>query len=198
VLEGTVRFDYSDQPAVIFADAYGGGGEFGKGRIKAFVVNPYFGVDDQGFVLDQVTQLTLKFPEAQQVVMGTEPFKHRVTNVPIRPMFLHDDESKTPEQLANFLRREMSLLLRKSLHASYLVEGHGQLINGIFVPWDVDTVVDVQDDAAGLNEKMYILSRTFSKSRTGGTHTRLELIRLGSIQFGDDIPPGASPTPSVK
>ena len=187
VLEGTVSFDACDQPSVIFADGYSGGGEYGKGRVKAYCLNPYFGVDKDGFALEEVRKLVSKNPDAQQVLFVTQPFTRRAMEMPARPLYLHDDESHTQEQLNNFVRREMSLLLRKSLTAHYTVEGHGQLDeNGEeFVAWDIDTVVEVQDDVAGLNERMYVLGRTFEKSRSGGTTTKLELVRLHSIQFGE-------------
>lgn len=194
VLDGTVKFDMSDQPSIIVADGFSGGGEFGKGRMKAFCVNPYFGVDLDGTVLPDVSAVISRFPEAEQVTLTVQPYTRRTILVPPRPMFLHDDESKTPEQLANFLRREMSLLLRKSLVCHYTVEGHGQVNGGAFTPWDVDTVVDVQDEVAGVSERMYVLSRTFTKSRQGGTHTKLELVRLNSIQFGDSLLAAGDPT----
>lgn len=194
VLSGSVKFDMTDQPSVLIADGFSGGGEFGKGRIKSYCINPYFGVDEDGFALDDVTQLLKKFPDAEQVLFVTQPYKRRRMNAPIRPMFLHDEESKTQEQLNNFVRREMSLLLRKSMTAHYVVEGHGQIVNGAFTPWDVDTIVTVKDDVAEVYERMYVLSRTFEKSRSGGTHTRLELVRLNSIQFGDSLLAGGDPT----
>lgn len=194
VLSGSVKFDMTDQPSVLIADGFSGGGEFGKSRIKSFCVNPYFGVDEDGFVLDDITQLLKKYPDAEQVTMTVQPYKRRRIGAPIRPMFLHDDESKTQEQLNNFVRREMSLLLRKSMTAHYTVEGHGQLLNNIFIPWDLDTVVEVHDDVAGVHERMYVVGRTFEKSRQGGTHTRLELVRLNSIQFGDSLLAGGDPT----
>ncbi len=183
MLQGSAHFSMADQPTVIIADGFSGGSEFGKGRIKSICVNPYFGVDKDGFVLDSVSQLLLKYPDAKQVQMTTQPFKRREVNLPIRPMYLHDDESKTQEQLDNFVRREMSLLLRKSLTMHVTTEGHGQLVDGNFVGWAPDTVVDVQDDVTGVHERMWVLSRTFHKSRSGGTKTDLELVRLNSLQF---------------
>lgn len=184
VEEGTVRFDQADQPGIVIADGFSGGGEFGKGRIKAFAVNPYFGLDADGFVLPEVQALITKFPDAKQITLVTQPFTRRVKQDFTRPMFLHDDESKTPEQLEAFVRREMSLLVRKSLTADYTVEGHGQYDeDGVFTAWAPDTVVDVQDDVAGLHERMYVLGVHFEKSRRGGTQTRVHLIRLNSIQF---------------
>lgn len=193
---GRVRFDGTDQASIIIADGFSHSSEFGMSPIKAYCVNPYFGVDKDGFVLDEVSYLIKKYPNAQQVVMTVQPYTMRAIGEPMRPVYLHDDESKTQEQLNNFVRREMSLLLRKSLQCSYIVEGHGQTVGGIFVPWEIDTVVDVQDDIAGLHERLYIVGRSLEKSRSGGTHTRLELIRLHSLELGE--PAEDAPKPKMK
>lgn len=180
---GHVSYDRTSQPSVIIADSFGGGGEFGKGRFKAFAVNPYFGVDDDGFVLDEVSKLISKFPDAQQVTFTVQPYHRRAAQIPQRPVWLHDDESKTPAQLEAYLRREMSLLIRQSLTAEYLVTGHGQINDGEFTAWAVDTVVDVQDEVGDLHERMYVLGVHYEKSRQGGTSTRLQLVRLNSLEF---------------
>jgi prophage tail gpP-like protein len=185
ILSGDVVFDATDQPSVILADGFSGGGEFGKGKIKSYCVNPYFGVDEQGFIADEVSALIVGYPEAEPVLFVTQPYKQRAPRIPPRPMFLHDEESKTQEQLNFFIKRTMSELLRKSLVCHYTVEGHGQTVDGVFTPWDVDTVVDVQDEVAGVHERMYVLGRTFDKSRQSGTTTKLELVRLYSIAEGE-------------
>ena len=103
---------------------------------------------------------------------------------PFRPMFLHDEESKTQLQLQNYVKREMSLLVRKALTARYTGEGHGQGVGDGFVAWAPDTIVDVFDEPAGLDEPMYVMGVRFSKARVGrGTTTSLDLIRLGAIAF---------------
>lgn len=104
-------------------------------------------------------------------------------NVPsTKVLFLHDNESQTQEQLDNFVKRQMALAIRKSLTATYTVEGHGQRVDGKLVPWAIDTLVDVDDRPTGLQQLMYVVGRTFSKSRSGTT-TKLELIRLNSLAF---------------
>lgn len=190
ILSGDVVFDMTDQPSVIIADGFSGGGEFGQGKIKASCVNPYFGVDEQGFNLDPIVDLLQHYPEAEQVLFVTQPYRRKNPKfpVPLRPMFIHDEESKTQDQLNFFLKRTMSELIRKSLTCHYVVEGHGQEVNGSFVPWDVDTVVQVDDEVAGISERMYVLGRTLEKSRHGGTTTHLELVRLYSIAAGEQKP----------
>ena len=183
VLSMSVTFNGQNQPSVLIADGFSGGAEFGKGRMKAYAVNPYFGVDNDGAVLDDVQTVISKFPEAKKVALTTQPFARRIAKMPIRPMFLHDDEAHTPEELENFVKREMSLLMRQSLSVHVTVEGHGQQTSDGFIPWAVDTTVKVVDEVSGLNETLYVLSRHFTKDRRGGTHTSMQLIRLNSLQF---------------
>ena len=101
-----------------------------------------------------------------------------------RVMYLHDDESKTQDELNNFVYRQMALQMQHGLRAHYTVYGHGQIFgDGGFTPWAVNTVVDVNDEVGGIAEPMWVLSRTFNKSRRSGTTTDLELIRLYSLDL---------------
>lgn len=107
---------------------------------------------------------------------GALPAKMRAP----RPLFLHDEESKTQEQLENFVRREMAQRLRASLEVHMVVDGH-RAPNGAY--WATDTMVTLRDDLSGLNEALWIVARTFQKSRHDGTTTELQLIRPYSLVF---------------
>jgi prophage tail gpP-like protein len=183
ILSGSVTYDMADQPSMIVADGFSGGGEFGKGKIKSYCVSPVLGYTDDGEEIPEVAVVLAKHPGASKVVIPHASFLLRAKGIPFRPMFLHDDESKTQEQLDNFIKREMSLMNRKAMTASYTVEGHGQVIDDAFVAWEVDTMVHVVDDAADLDEDLYVLGVHFQKSRSGGTTTRLQLVRKNSITF---------------
>lgn len=184
ILSGSVRYELTDQPTMLVADSYSGGGEFGKGRCKAYIVNPLLGLTDEGEHTADVKDVLKKHPRAVENTLPSAAFPFRAANIPFRPMFIHDDESKTQEQLNNFVKREMSLLYRKALTAHYVVEGHGQIVNDNFVAWAADTIVEVYDEAAELAEQMYVLGVHYSKQRGGsGTTTRLDLVRKHSISF---------------
>lgn len=183
ILDGSVRFDVSNQPNVIVADGFGGGGEFGHSRLRAYLANPAVALGgDQTAASAAYQALFAKFKSAHAL---TAKHSFYTVNTPtLRVMYLHDDESKTQEELDNFVYREMALRMRQGLTVHYTVEGHGQYaLDGSFTPWAVDTVVDVQDDIGGVHEPMWVLSRTFNKSRHSGTTTELELIRLYSLEF---------------
>lgn len=185
VLTGSVRWDASEQPSFIVAEGFGGGGQWGRSKLRAICINPFVMNEE-----DDITQALAKFKPYESVPLSesleesgrTLEFVSRtrtLTNSRAKPLFLHDEESHTPEQLANFVRREMSLRTRKSVTARYVVEGHAQ--DG--VPWCINCMVDVEDEVSGLIEPMWLKSRTFSRSRSGGSTTSLELIRPYTLEF---------------
>lgn len=180
VLEGSVKFDLTDQPTYIIADGYAKTGEFGRSGIVSYMAN------------NAVSLAELPVPESihKYEQAGAKPVEGPAFSSPSlmkvrkpRVLYLHDDESQTQEQLENFVKREMALLQRKSLTVNYTVEGHGQNTPKGFRIWTVDTTVEVEDEVAGLTERLYVLGRTFNKSRSGGTTTQLELIRLNTLYF---------------
>lgn len=178
VIDGSVRFDLQDQPTILIADSQSGNGDFGHGKIKALMVNTAVYTEDPDF-----TETFAKHRDAKQILGYAFATPSRVPRN--RVTFLHDEESQTIAHLENFLRREMSLLQRKSLSIHYTVAGHGQSTPKGLAIWTVDTIVEVDDELANLRGEFYVLGRTFSKSRSGGTTTKLELIRQHTIEFGD-------------
>lgn len=183
VLDGSVKYDLGDQPTHIVADSYSKGGEFGRGRIKAIYENVAViapNADTEAKHLEEYKKAGAK------VLTGHSfPASQRMIAPRTRIVYLHDDESQTQEHLEAYIRREMAVHQRKSLTVNYTVEGHGQNTPSGFRIWTVDTTVKVVDEIAGLEETLYVLGRTFNKSRTGGTTTHLELIRLNTLVFSD-------------
>lgn len=189
VIDGAVRHDLGSQPTLIFADGYGGGGEFGHSRLRARVSNPICITADPAHadaILAYPDAKNVEFPELQE-----KPFRAPYARI----VYLHDQSSQTPQQLENFLRREMSLHLRKSFSASYTVEGHGQIINGRFVPWSVNQQTFLDDEIGGYLGVAWIAGRTFMRRRGGGTTTKLDLLRPHSLELGE---PDPDPTPAQK
>jgi hypothetical protein len=98
-----------------------------------------------------------------------------------RPAFLYDPESHTPSELAAYLKRELSLRMRKAFVATYEFMGH--TLNGQ-VP-AVDTIINLVDQRPSVNwnGNLWILGRRFWKDPRSGTRTRLTMCIPGSIQF---------------
>lgn len=195
VLSGGAKIDFAEQPDIVVAEGFSGGQQWGRTKIRKIAINPLTAYDQDGTTSDVVAKYVAdRYPEGADGTNGlilwpVFPATARVLQrdgiinnkpPPPRVMFLHDDEAKTLDELEAFVRREMSLKLRKALEVHYTVEGHTQ--NGS--PWCVDTMVAVKDDIAGIDENLWVLSRSFEKSRTAGTVTHLELIRPNTIDFG--------------
>ena len=173
IISSDVTWSAADQPSVIVASGFNGGGSFSYAGMTAAIVNPLISTD--------YSRTSAEYPNIKFTV-GTEPQTTQFTNFQdpyARPLFLYDSESQTIEQLNAFLRRQLSLCLRKAFNAHYVIEGHQ--IGG--VPIAVDTMMSVSDDRSNVNQDLWVLSRKFTKSSNGGTHTSIELILPGSLTF---------------
>lgn len=172
-----VRRSREEQPSVIFASGVGGGGEFAKATLRGAILNPAVSPPDGSLqtVLGAYPSVRATLPDlpAIQGALLDKPY----LDPNARPLFLYDSESHTQEQLDAFLKRELSLRMRKALDAHYTIVGHR--IGG--QPVAVDTTIDVQDDRSDLHTTLWVIGRRFSKSPRSGTTTELELVRLGTI-----------------
>lgn len=189
VVTGECAINGTNQPTMIIATGFGGGGEYDRSHMKVIMVNELTGLTAGGLYRSEVRDTLLDHPEATVLdargqlgsLLVNDGVVGNMVKAPHRPIYLHDDESKTIEQLENFVRREMALRQRDGITAHYTFEGH--TLQG--APWCVDTIVDVDDDALGLHTRMWVMSRTFEKSRMGGTTTTVELIMPYTLEFGE-------------
>ena len=178
VIRGVARKSLRSQPSIIIGQCRGGGGEFPKSRLTSYMQNPAVIADNSAIRAAYPDGIEIFVLDDAGGALSSTDFRCINSHV-ARPMFLEDDESKTPEELGNFLRREMALKMRQGFTAHYTVDGHTQ--NG--APWAVDTMVRVDDDRTNIHENLYVLARTFTKSRTDGTKTHLELIKPHTLAF---------------
>lgn len=188
VLSGEVTFDITLQPSFIVAEGTSGGAEWGHSSIRVAIMNPF--VLSKPDVAAEAEAILKQFDpcpvapyfagdngarfDTSARAISTLMAQKVMRNTVARPAFLHDEESKTYDQLVRFARREMSERTRKSFTAHYSIRGH-RFDSGA-VP-TVDTMVHVYDEVVGIDEPLWILSRTLKRSRSGGTTTDLELIR---------------------
>jgi prophage tail gpP-like protein len=180
VLDGEVIASDEEQPSIIFASGWGGGGEFAHSTLRGAIVNPLVQVPPQTLsaLLAPYKGLVPIVPSLGAQQSAQQPYG-LIANVAARALYLYDSEAHTQAELNAFLRREMALRMRKALSARYTVMGHK--ING--QPLAVNTTIDVDDDRGNLHKPMWILGRHFSKSAAQGTLTALDLIQPNSLVF---------------
>ena len=179
VISSHVKKDGGDQPSMIVATGSGTGGDNLSGQLRVFVINDFTAYDANGALRPEITAVLKTFgASAGAPTRGFQPFQWYPQKTS-RILYMHDDESHTLDQLLYFARREMALMQRKTLTATYVFEGHENSGR----PWCVDAIVDVDDDVSNVHEELWVLSRTFTKDRSSGTHTTVELIRPGTMLF---------------
>jgi len=175
ILDGEVVLNLESQPSIIVADAFSTNGVFGAGRCWAYMENPIIEVP-----MGAHSAITNKFrSSSSNRVAFPELATNQLYTVPqARPLYLHDDEAKDQTMLNNYVKREMAHRLKKSLTFNPTVQGHEA--NGSV--WSVNTIVSVDCEVSGLKENLWVMARTFTKSRSRGTLTKLELIRQHSFE----------------
>jgi len=171
--------DTTDQPSVICIKGTGNVEDGDYFTPNIVMVNELIGLDLNGIPTSGVQAIIDRYKAKKAKIL---PFRSELTpvrkifakNLTTAPLYLKDDEEcGSMAELEKFCRREMAIRQQKIFEATYVVEGHTQ--NGI--PWMVNTMVNVKDEKNGLDEKLWVLERTFNKSVSEGTTTTLKLIK---------------------
>jgi prophage tail gpP-like protein len=179
VLDWDVTSARGDQPGIIFASGFGGGGEFANSTLRTYVINPMLvspqsDYDEAVKKYPGIVQTGVPFPALGSAI-ATGPLPTGV----LKKLYLYDPESHDIAELQAYVRRELALHMRKSLAAKYTIMGHrlgGQ-------PIAIDTMVDVDDDLSNVHIPLWVLGREFMKD-SQGTRTTIDLIRPGTLAFG--------------
>ena len=176
VEQGQIKKSRQEQPSIIYADGFGGGGNFAKSTLRGGIENPMVAADNSA-IIAAYPSIPI---DADTLVPITAAFKPFI-EAKARPAFLYDPESHTQAQLDAYLKREVSLRMRKAFVATY--EFMGLTLNGQ-VP-AVDTIINLVDQRPTVNwaGNLWILGRRASKSARGGTRTRLTMCLPGALQF---------------
>ena len=195
--EGSVTESNGEQPSCIVATGTSQGNDFDSAHMKVICVNEMVSLDGLGNPIPSVQasinacyDVGTTYLLPRRSAFASNAYRPNYYAVPV---YLHDQDSRTPQQLSNFARREMALRQRQSLVCHYTVEGHTSREGSV---WTVDTIVDVDDEVGGVKETMWVLSRTFEKSRHG-TRTHLELIRPWTLFLGGETDDVEGTTTSV-
>lgn len=99
-------------------------------------------------------------------------------------LLMHKDEQATNQaQLERTARRLMAERVRETLKYTCTVRGHHDTTSDRQAMYAVDTVLDVEDEACGIREPMWVAQRTFDYVRGSGAKTKLELWRLNTFSL---------------
>lgn len=191
VLTSVAVRDGASQPGVIFATSSSTGGQNPRENYTVAVINP--------LIQSNLSEVFAAYPKTKSLDLSYlgENFEGDGTTTKIvnrsglafvdtgaRPLFLTDTNSKSQEELENFLKRELAKRMCKALTYSFETTGHEYTNeDGNKAPWTIDSMVLVDDDYAGIHGEMYIVGRTFTKSRNGGTKTKLDCILPHTLEF---------------
>lgn len=180
VINGAVEVN-GDQPACVVAVGRSHGSDMSKVKLKAIAVNELVSVNADGTFDQMVLDMIASYPGIKVLPIRKEllPATDALTSKRVLgPMMVKDDDSKNQAQLEAFARRTLAEKQRDFLVATYTVTGHE--FNGH--PWAVNSSVAVDDDYLNIHETLWVLSRTFTKSRAG-TSTELKLIKPYTLQL---------------
>jgi len=185
VIEGRKSINAEVQPSCLIAVGQSSGSDMAKIKLKAVAVNELVAVNPDGTLAKHVQDTIANYPGIKVLPLRKQliPSTNRIVSrrKPI-PMFLKDEESKSIDQIAAFVRRKLSEKQKQYQTMTYVVTGHAY--NGH--PWAINTNVEVDDDYLGVHETMWVMSRVFKKSRGAGTITELQLIKPFTLALGED------------
>lgn len=94
-----------------------------------------------------------------------------------KTLIVRDKSIRSSNDAVRLANREMAKHKLKGLVVNVVVPNHGQ--NGLL--YATDTIATVVNEPAGVDEDMYVVSRTFRRSREHGTTTELRLVKKGAI-----------------
>lgn len=106
---------------------------------------------------------------------------------PYKPVIITDKESRDLKAAKNTATLKLGLAAASAFVVKGTVDGFTSSTHRVYT---VDTVAHVVVAADGVDEKMWILSRSFSQSADGGQTTEIEFIPLGALVLGE-VPGGS-------
>jgi prophage tail gpP-like protein len=99
-----------------------------------------------------------------------------------RLLYLQDQTAQTKTQVQAAAVRAIWDRMKDTLVYTATLHGHTDPDSGAI--YTIDTCIDVQDEIAGVREKLWIKRRHPSYSPQGGAETQIECWRLGALLLG--------------
>lgn len=98
-----------------------------------------------------------------------------------RLLHFRDDDARTTEELESAARRAVAERFKDTLEYTAVVRGHTDERTGAI--YTINTMIDVQDEIAGVFEQLWIYQRTLQFSDTDGATTTIKALRPHSFEL---------------
>lgn len=180
-LSAKLSVDRKDQPDVIVATGYGGGGAWSKTKLKVAAVNELTAVDSGGVIHADVQAILTQHPGCKVLPVRKELIDYGANwkSRNVIPLFVEDNEAKTIGQLEGFVQNTLAQLQARAMTLHMRFPGHSR--NGRV--WAVNTICDVDDDVLDVHGRWWVREVTHSRSRAG-TFTDVVMIPSGLMEIG--------------
>lgn len=189
ILESNVVFDWSQQPAIIIAESHVNGSlKWDRKCKRVYMINEL--IADEKSINELLTKIKKELdgdevPAIDSYPNGIRPYvvapkyiQKRTNNKFLKVSYVYDDESRTLNQLKNYVKRQMGEAQSLFFKANFKVNRHSfhsyeQQNIGERAIYTPNTMISVQDETTGINQLLWVESVTMTKSRNGGTVTDL-------------------------
>ena len=99
-----------------------------------------------------------------------------------RLLYVHDKTAQNKTQVMAAAFRAIWDRLKDTLLYSATLRGHADPDSGAI--YSIDTIIDVDDEIAGVQEHLWIHKRRLGFDAQGGATTQIECWRIGALQLG--------------
>lgn len=175
VIEGVATSDYSSFPTHTLFRTKTGGGEKGLTSTECALDIADI-VDSIGGDLAEVVQNSTV---AGRRLPNTSKSKALAGGMLYRLLYQQDSDSRTKEQLERVARRALGERLKDTLVYRATLRGSSDPFASAI--WSTNTIVDVKDEVAKVNEPLWIASREISYQPGQGVTTKIVAWRPGAF-----------------
>lgn len=185
LLNGELNINAEIQPAAILASGTSLDADEESVKVKVLAINELVGLDSSGQPIQLIKDIIARnpglkiLPLRRQLVENRRKFSD--SYIPT-VLYLKDDESRSFAQLSAFARKQLSVKQKEYFVYTGTVAG----LTFEKKPYSINTMVSILDEVLGVDEPLWVLNKSFNKTRGEGTTTNLTLIKPYTLELQGD------------